>query len=285
VTLGKVYLRKSAHLRRRQWEGTLLPVKVMILCGGQGTRIRGVSEDVPKPMLPIGGMPILWHIMKYYASYGHTDFVLCLGHKGSVIKDFFLNYQYRVNDITIELGSTPSITVHTANEPDQWSVTLAETGDDTQTGGRVASAMRYIRPDESFMLTYGDGVSDVPIDRLLEWHKQSASVMTVTGVMPPGRFGEIQADEHGKAVAFNEKPQVSGGLISGGFFVCNPEIRDVLTGGETEILERAPMLSLVERSELSVYRHDGFWQCMDTPRDWSYLNDLATNGKAPWIRW
>lgn len=260
-------------------------MKVMILCGGQGTRIRGVSEDLPKPMLPIAGMPILWHIMKYYASYGHTEFVLCLGHKGSVIKDFFLNYQYRLNDITVQLGKDPSVLVHGDNDVDQWRVTLVDTGDDAQTGGRVASAMKYINDDESFMLTYGDGVSDVPLDKLAQWHNQSGATMTVTGVMPPGRFGEIQTDENGKVLGFNEKPQVSGGLISGGFFVCNSQIRNHLTGEPMEILEQAPMLSLVKSTAMSVYRHHGFWQCMDTPRDWNYLNDLISSGKAPWVRW
>ena len=260
-------------------------MKVMILCGGQGTRIRGVSEDLPKPMIPIGGMPIIWHIMKYYASYGHKDFILCLGYKGSVIKDFFLNYDYCVNDVTVKLGESSSIVVHSSDTLDDWNVTLVNTGDESQTGGRVARAMRYLDEDETFMLTYGDGVSDVPIDKLIKSNRESSATMTVTGVMTPGRFGELQSDESGTVIGFNEKPQVSGGFISGGFFVCGPDIRKYLSGDLNEVLERDPMLRLVQESAMSVYRHFGFWQCMDTPRDWSYLNEMATSGKAPWVRW
>lgn len=257
----------------------------MILCGGLGTRIRGVSEDVPKPMLTVGGMPILWHIMKYYAHYGHSDFVLCLGYKGHLIRDFFLNYRYWNRDVTIQLGEEPQISFHSSRQEDDWTVTLVDTGEHTQTGGRVARALRYVSEQESFMLTYGDGVTDLPLDQLVDSHRESGKILTVTGVMPPGRFGEIQCDETGTVTGFNEKPQVSGALISGGFFVCEPGLRKYLTGSTDEILEREPLSRLVVDGMMRVHRHDGFWQCMDTPRDWTYLNGLVDAGQAPWIRW
>jgi glucose-1-phosphate cytidylyltransferase len=260
-------------------------VKVVILCGGQGTRIRGVSDEIPKPMLPVAGKPILWHIMKYYASFGHDEFVLCLGHKGNVIKDFFLNYETHVNDLTVHLGQRGQVVVHSRDETEEWRVTLVETGEETQTGGRVARALKYTRDDEPFFLTYGDGVSDVRLDNLLSYHASRKAVLTVTGVMPPGRFGELQLDGQGNVVGFNEKPQVSGGLISGGFFVCEPEISKYLSGEALEVFEQEPMIRMVKEGAMAVYQHPGFWQCMDTPRDWTYLNQLATSGDAPWARW
>lgn len=260
-------------------------MKVVILCGGQGTRIRGVSEDLPKPMLNVGGMPIVWHIMKYFLSYGHDEFVLCLGHKGSLIKDFFVNYEHHVNDITVRSGKEPRVVVHSRAATEAWSVTLAETGEHTQTGGRVARVLNYLDDDEPFFLTYGDGVSNVCLDSLLARHRSSRATLTVTGVMPPGRFGELQLGADDSVIGFNEKPQVTGGLISGGFFVCGPEIRHYLSGHADEIFEREPMNRLVEDGQMQVYRHPDFWQCMDTPRDWTYLNELVQRGEAPWIRW
>lgn len=260
-------------------------MKVVILCGGQGTRIRGVSEDLPKPLLTVGDMPIVWHIMKYFASYGHTDFILCLGHKGYLLKDFFINYRNHVNDVTVRMGTNSEISVHSNGEEEDWSVTLAETGEHTQTGGRIAKVLKYLAVDEPFFLTYGDGLSNVDLDLLLDKHLSSQAFLTVTGVRPPGRFGELQVSEDGNVVAFNEKPQVSGGFISGGFFVCSPEIRHYLSGTESEIFEREPMNHLVRDSKMQVHQHPDFWQCMDAPRDWIYLNELAAQDKAPWIRW
>lgn len=260
-------------------------MKVVILCGGQGTRIRGVSEDIPKPMLTVGGRPILWHIMKHYASYGYDDFVLCLGYKGQVIKDYFLNYQHWSGDVTVRLGLEPEIEYHSPRHDEEWTVTLVDTGDNTQTGGRVSHALSHVPEDETFMLTYGDGLTNLSIDGLLESHRLSGAVLTVTGVMPPGRFGEIQCDSTGAVTGFNEKPQVSGALISGGFFVCEPGIRNYLSGEPSEVFEGRPLTRLVEDRKMAVHRHEGFWQCMDTPRDWSYLNDLFETGRAPWVRW
>ena len=198
-------------------------MKVVILCGGQGTRIRGVSEDLPKPMLNVGEMPIVWHIMKYFLSYGHDEFVLCLGHKGNLIKDFFVNYERHVNDITVKSGREPRIIVHSTVGVENWSVTLAETGEHTQTGGRVSQALKYLSEQEPFFLTYGDGLSNVCLDSLVTRHHSSGAILTVTGVMPPGRFGELHLGDDDSVIGFNEKPQVTGGLISGGFFVCGPE--------------------------------------------------------------
>ncbi len=259
-------------------------MKTVILCGGYGTRIRDVSEDLPKPMIPVGRLPILWHLMKYYSSFGHNDFVLCLGHKGQVIKDFFLNYESNTRDCTITLGSKQEITFHTKHDEHEWKVTLADTGLETMTGGRIAKIKQYV-DDETFFLTYGDGLSDINIDALLSCHRKNGKTLTVTGVRPPGRFGEIQADENGIITEFNEKPQSSGGRISGGFFVCEPKLFESLPIQDNLVFEDAPMKSLVRNHELALYEHNGFWQCMDTARDWQLLNGLLSDGKAPWKVW
>jgi len=259
-------------------------MKVVILCGGYGTRIRDVSSDLPKPMVPIGRFPILWHIMKHYAHHGHRDFVLCLGYKGEVIKDFFLNYRARTCDVTISLGADPSLVFHNQSGEDDWRVTLVDTGLDTMTGGRV----RRVRPflgEESFFLTYGDGVSDVDLAALLRHHRAQGRTMTVTGVHPPGRFGELQVDAAGLVSGFNEKPQVTEGLISGGFFVCEPRVFSYLPADDRSMLEREPMARLVHDRELAVYRHEGFWQPMDTQRDHGFLNQLWQEERAPWRLW
>lgn len=236
-------------------------------------------------MLTVGRMPILWHIMKYYSSYGHTEFVLCLGYKGNIIRDFFLNYRTWTTDLTVQLGVDSGITYHSQEPEENWSVTLVDTGLETQTGGRVAQALKYVPAHENFLLTYGDGVTDLPLDELVVSHQKSGTIVTVTGVMPPGRFGEIQCEADGTVIGFNEKPQVSGALISGGYFVCSPQIREYLSGDSNEVFEQEPMTKLVRDREIAVHRHDGFWQCMDTPRDWTYLNHLVEIGSAPWIRW
>jgi len=236
-------------------------------------------------MLSVGGMPIVWHIMKYFLSYGHDEFVLCLGHKGNLIKDFFVNYEHHVNDITVRSGKEPRIVVHSTIGSEDWSVTLAETGEHTQTGGRVSRVLGYLDENEPFFLTYGDGLSNVCLDSLLARHRSSQATLTVTGVMPPGRFGELQLGSDDSVIGFNEKPQVTGGLISGGFFVCDPRIREYLSGSADEIFEREPMNRLVLDGQMQVYRHPDFWQCMDTPRDWAYLNELFRQGDAPWVRW
>jgi len=259
-------------------------MKTVILCGGQGTRIRDVSADLPKPMIGIGRFPILWHVMKGYATWGYTDFVLCLGYQSAVIKDFFLNYQLRTSDVTITLGRSPSLECLTNHDEEDWKVTLAETGLNALTGARVRRIRRYVASDEHFMLTYGDGVGNVDISALVEFHKRHGKVMTVTGVRPPGRFGELEIDAE-RVVGFNEKPQASAGRISGGFFVCSRRIFDYLDDRENLMLEAEPMQQLVKRNELTVFNHDGFWHPMDTARDYKLLNELWDAGKAPWKTW
>lgn len=260
-------------------------MKIVILCGGQGTRIRDVAENVPKPLIPIGRLPVLWHIMKYYAYWGHRDFVLCLGYKGDALKDFFLNYEAHTRDFTLQLGKHASIEYHTAHDETDWRVTLADTGQSAMTGARVRKIRQYIGVDEHFMLTYGDGVSDVDIDNLIAFHKASGRILTVTGVRPPSRFGELMADARGTVTEFNEKPQATEGRISGGYFVCDRRIFDYLSEGEDLVFEQEPMKRLVQDGQMAMYAHDGFWQCMDTYRDWQYLNGLIDSGKAPWMLW
>ena len=258
-------------------------MKTIILCGGYGTRIRDVADDIPKPMIPVGRLPILWHLMKYYASYGHKDFVLCLGYKGQAIKDFFLNYEAYTRDCTVMLGAKKSIEFHANHEETDWRVTLADTGLETMTGGRIRKSRQYIaEDDENFLLTYGDGLSNVDLNALLAFHKKHGRILTVTGVRPPGRFGELMADVEGLATEFNEKPQASGGRISGGFFVCRRELFDYLDDRDDLVFEQEPMRALVCDRQLAVYEHDDFWQCMDTQRDWQLLNTLVEKGRAPW---
>lgn len=261
-------------------------MKVVILCGGKGTRIRDVSDQIPKPMIPVGPYPILWHIMRGYAAEGFKDFVLCLGHKGSVIKDFFLNYREMVSTFTIDYANGGAITHENGHDPIDWRVTLAETGEDTMTGSRVKRVHRYVGDDDTFLLTYGDGVSDVEIRRAVDFHHRHGRVMTVCGVRPPGRFGEIECEGDGRILEFNEKPQATGGRISGGFFVCNRRLFDYLDGERVdEVLETEPMRRLAQDGQLMMHAHDGFWQCMDTYRDYAFLNDLYNSGKAPWVKW
>jgi len=260
-------------------------MKTLILCGGFGTRIRDVADDIPKPMIPICGYPIMWHIMKYYARWGFKDFVLCLGYKGQIIKDFFLNYETHTRDFTIQLGKERRIEYHTCHAEDEWRVTLADTGLNAMTGARIRRAMKYIGTDENFMLTYGDGVGDVNIDELVRFHNSHGKLLTVTGVRPPGRFGEISADSSGLVAEFNEKPQASGGRISGGFFVCRREIFDYLDEREDLVFEQEPMRKLVADGQMMIFEHDGFWQPMDTAREYSLLNRLCEKGEAPWMVW
>lgn len=259
-------------------------IKAVILCGGQGTRIREASELVPKPMLPIGGRPIVWHIMKMYAAHGITEFVLCLGYKSWVIKEFFLNYRAMTSDVVVTLGENHAAKIVGGTKED-WTVTLAETGEATLTGGRVAAVRQYLEGDEPFCLTYGDGVADIDVTRQLAFHREHGRICTVAAVRPPGRFGEMRLE--GDAVSeFNEKPQTSEGFINGGFFVCDGRrIWDYLPFDPTLSLEREPMQRLSQIGELRAMRHAGFWQPMDTPREFALLNDLWATGKAPWKIW
>lgn len=260
-------------------------MKTVILCGGFGTRIRDVADDIPKPMIPVGDVPILWHIMKYYSLFSHRQFVLCLGYKGRVIKDFFLNYDAYVSDFTIKTGHRREFTFHADHPEMDWEVTLAETGIKAYTGARVRKIRKYVEQEENFFLTYGDGVGDIDLDKLLAFHKAHGRVLTVSGVRPPGRFGELEAAESGQVTGFNEKPQVSAGRISAGFFVCRREIFDYLDDREDLVFEQEPMRRLVADDQLMMYRHDGFWHPMDTYRDYAYLNALVEKREAPWMRW
>ncbi|HOW43021.1 MAG TPA: glucose-1-phosphate cytidylyltransferase [Candidatus Omnitrophota bacterium] len=257
--------------------------KVVILCGGRGTRLSEETELRPKPLIEIGGRPILWHIMKTYAAYGFTDFVLCLGYKGEMIKEYFLNYEAMNNDCTITLGKKNSIEFHTDHLENGWSITLVDTGLDTMTGSRVKKIEPYIDSD-CFMLTYGDGVADVNVKDLLAFHRARKKIGTVTGVHPSSRFGELIIDG-GKVISFSEKPQTTNGFINGGFFIFKKRIFDYIGKGDQVYLEREPLEQLASDGQLAVYLHEGFWQCMDTRRELDLLNRLWDEGKAPWKVW
>ena len=258
-------------------------MKVVLLCGGYGTRIRDVADNIPKPMIPIGRYPILWHIMKYYSCFDFNEFVLCLGYKGLTIKEFFLNYETQTKDFTIELSQRDKIEFHTDHDESDWSVTLVDTGLNAMTGARIARIKKYVG-DEDFMLTYGDGVGDIDIDALLSFHKSHNKALTVTGVRPPGRFGEL-VSENGQIIEFNEKPQASGGRISGGFFVARSSLFDYIDDDEKLVFEQEPIKKMVEDGEIMVYEHDSFWKPMDTSREYILLNELYEKGKAPWVKW
>ena len=253
------------------------PIKVVILCGGRGTRLVEETEYRPKPMVRIGPRPILTHIMDIYSGHGFKEFILTLGYKGEMIKDYFLNFDYYTNDFTIDLGKGKVITPHTRRHPD-WRITLAETGESTLTGGRIKKVEPYIE-EETFMVTYGDGVSDIDIPRLLAHHREMGKLATVTGVRPMTRFGELDVED-GLVKEFREKPQVQAGLINGGFFVFEQGVFDYLS--EDVSLEKEPLENLARDGQLAIYRHDGFWHCMDTYRDMENLNKLWDSGRAPW---
>lgn len=258
-------------------------MKVVILAGGYGTRIRDVADDIPKPMIPIGPYPILWHIMKSYAHFGHKEFIVCLGYKGQVIKEFFLNYEAYTRDFTISFGRSSGLAYHNDHDESDWKVTLADTGIRSMTGARISRIRKYVA-DQDFMLTYGDGVGDVDIEKLLAFHKSHGKILTVTGVRPPGRFGEMLGEADGLLVEFNEKPQAAAGRISGGFFVASPRLFDYLEDREDLVFEQEPINQLVVDRQLMMYEHDGFWQPMDTSREYQLLNSLYENGNAPWVR-
>ncbi len=257
-------------------------MQVVILCGGQGTRIRDVSDDIPKPMIPIGGKPILWHIMMGYAQHGYKDFVLCLGYKSWAIKRFFLDYHLAGADVTVSLDRPNDLRIHTPNNCEDWRVTLVETGLENMTGSRVKQVEKYI-VGNTFLLTYGDGVSDVDIPRQVAFHREHGKIGTVTTVQPPGRYGEIQV-EGSQVVEFMEKPLLSAGRISGGFFVLQRSIFSRLRNDPELIFEQEPLMSLTRDGELMAYDHQGFWHAMDSSRDFSYLNGLWNKG-GPWATW
>nr|BFD31212.1 glucose-1-phosphate cytidylyltransferase [Pigmentibacter ruber] len=261
-------------------------MKVVIFCGGLGTRIRDTSESLPKPMINIGNYPILWHIMRYYAHWGHKEFILCLGYKGDKIREFFLNYRAYTSDFTLNFNKdNKDIIFHSNHETHDWSVTLVETGLNTMTGGRLKKVQKYITQDEPFLLTYGDGLGDINLDNLVRFHTMSNKILTVTGVRPPGRFGELNSDEFGTVTEFNEKPQATAGVISGGFFACNYKIFNYLNENDNLVFENEPIKALVKDQQMSIYKHEHFWQPMDTHREYLLLNEMYEKGNAPWMVW
>jgi glucose-1-phosphate cytidylyltransferase len=266
----------------RNSNGKATAMKVVILAGGLGTRLREETEYRPKPMVEIGGRPMLWHIMKIYARYGFTDFLICLGYKGDTIRDYFLNYELRNRDFTITLGSH-EIEIHNRQHAESgWRVTLAETGESTQTGGRLKRIADYVR-GSTFMATYGDAVADIDIARLLSFHRQQRRQATVTAVRPLSRFGELSIKD-GIEVAFREKPQVREGWVNGGFLVFEPQALDLIAADE-ETLEHGLLTKLASFHQLAAYRHEGFWRCMDTYREKQLLDEMWRTGKAPWALW
>lgn len=257
-------------------------MQVVILCGGLGTRLREETEFRPKPMVPVGDRPILWHIMKIYAHYGHKEFILCLGYKGEIIKEYFRNYHWNTSDVTLRLGRKPRVVYHNQHDEEDWTVTLLDTGQATQTGGRLLRALPFIKR-KTFLFTYGDGLTDCNINQAIAFHKSHGAIATVTAVKPMGRFGELAMD--GQTItAFHEKPERESAFISGGFFVLNKAIGDYLNGDGC-VLEKATMEQLTRRQQLKAYCHNGFWQCMDTYREQELLNKLWQTGKAPWKIW
>lgn len=256
-------------------------MKVLILAGGFGTRISEETSIKPKPMVEIGGKPILWHIMKMYSHHGVNEFVILLGYKGYYIKEYFSNYFLHQSDVTINLKDN-SMEVHN-NSAEPWKVTLLDTGANSMTGGRIKRAKQYLK-DQTFLVTYGDGVADVDITKTIEYHKSHGKAITMTSVQPAGRFGALDIGEDNAVLSFKEKPQGDGSWINGGFFVCEPKVLDYIAGDDT-IFEKEPLENLANDKELFTYKHDGFWQCMDTVRDKNYLNELWDSGNTPWKKW
>lgn len=254
-------------------------MKVILLAGGFGTRLAEYTDVIPKPMVPVGGKPILWHIMQTYAHFGHKDFYVALGYKAEVIKEYFLNYRALNADFTVDLASG-SVTPHLA-DPVDWRVTLVNTGDTSMTGGRVKRMQSFIG-NETCMLTYGDGVADIDLDALLAFHRSHGKMVTVSAVRPAARFGELELDG-AQVVSFKEKPQMHEGWINGGFFVIEPSFFDLISGDNT-ILEREPLEQVAAIDQLRAWRHEGYWQSMDTKRDHDALEDIWKGGKAPWKR-
>jgi glucose-1-phosphate cytidylyltransferase len=257
-------------------------MKILILAGGFGTRLSEETDLRPKPMVDIGGRPILWHIMKLFSRYGHNEFVILLGYKGYYIKEYFANYFLHQSDVTIDLA-TNKLEIHN-NSSEPWRITLLDTGAETMTGGRILRAQSYVG-DETFMLTYGDGVSDVDMDALLACHTAHGKAVTMTSVQPDGRFGTFDADEAGLVSRFLEKPRGDGSWINGGFFVCEPKVFDYINRGDATVFEQEPLQGLAKDGELHTYRHNGFWKCMDTLRDKHDLNQMWQSGSAKWKTW
>lgn len=258
-------------------------MKTVILCGGQGTRLREETEYRPKPLVDVGGRPILWHIMKLYAHHGFHDFIFCLGYRGNMIKEYFLNYEAMNNDFTMSLGRRSKVTYHGGHQEQNFRVTLADTGHDSMTGARIKAVERYV-DDDVFMLTYGDGLSDINLKELLRFHKRHGRLATITTVRPTSRFGILQLDGKGRVTTFCEKPKLEG-WASAGFFVFNRRLFDYLSDSPDCILEREPLEQLAAERELVAFQHEGSFFAMDTYREYLQLNELWNSGKAPWKVW
>ncbi len=256
-------------------------MKAVILAGGLGTRISEESSSRPKPMIEVGGRPILWHIMKMYSHYGINNFVICCGYKGYVIKEYFANYFLHMSDVTFDMQKN-SMQVH-QGYAEPWKVTLVDTGEDTMTGGRLKRVAEYVKDEEAFCFTYGDGVSDIDIRATIEFHKKQGVQATLAAVYPPGRFGALDISDH-KVTTFKEKPKGDGGLINGGFFVLAPSVISLIKDDST-VWEQGPLESLARDHQIAAFEHTGFWQPMDTLRDKNHLEELWTSGNAPWKSW
>lgn len=257
-------------------------MKIMILAGGLGTRLSEETSARPKPMVEIGGMPIIWHIMKIYEAHGFAEFIILLGYKGYIIKEYFSNYFLHTSDVTIDLVEN-NMTVHD-NRSEKWKITLIDTGQSAMTGARIRKAKAFTN-NETFMLTYGDGVSDINIRSLLASHRKSGKIITMTGVQPEGRFGALDINDHDEIIGFAEKPKGDGAWINGGFFVCEPSIFDYLPGGDGLVFEHEPLRRLAQEHKINAFTHKGFWKPMDTLRDKHQLEALWDQGCAPWKIW
>lgn len=257
-------------------------MKALILAGGLGTRLSEETDVKPKPMLEIGGKPIIWHIMKTYSHYGINEFVILLGYKGYVIKEYFTNYFLHQSDVTIDISSGDMQVHNNSSEP--WKVTLLDTGTHAMTGARVKKAKKYIG-NETFLLTYGDGVGDIDIDQTLKFHVQHKKLMTMTSAQPEGRFGALNINENNQVTTFEEKPKGDGSWVNAGYFICQPEVLDYIADGDDVIFEQEPLRKLAQDGQIFSYKHKGFWMPMDTLRDKIKLNDMCDSGNAPWIIW
>jgi glucose-1-phosphate cytidylyltransferase len=256
-------------------------MKAVILAGGYGSRISEETNSVPKPMIQIGHKPILWHIMKMYSTHGINDFIICCGYKGYIIKEYFANYFLHMSDVTFDMKTNQMDVHHERAEP--WTVTLVDTGENTMTGGRIKRIQPYIKNEKAFCLTYGDGVGDIDITKLISFHKQQQTLATITSVLQPGRFGVLDTSD-GKVNAFREKPKDDGARINGGFFVLSPKVIGLIEGDHT-LWEQQPMETLAQQKQISAFEHNGFWQPMDTLRDKNHLETLWQAKKAPWKIW
>lgn len=258
-------------------------MKAVILAGGLGTRLKEVTEVRPKPLVEIGGRPILWHIMKIYSHYGINEFIICVGYKGYLIKEYFSNYSLHMSDVTFDLSDSGSIKIH-ENHAEPWHVTLVDTGEKTMTGGRLKRVRNYLRDGETFLMTYGDGVGDVDIAASIAFHEKAGHKATLTAVRPPARFGALEILDGGLVSAFQEKPIGDNAYVNGGFFVLSKDVLDYIDGDNT-VWERSPLERLAKECQLDAFRHDGFWQPMDTLRDQNYLDELWEKGEAKWKVW